>query len=573
MSIIDNGEVIGTVVIDENGQWEFTPDQPLEEGDHSISVVITDPAGNASEPSESLDFTVQAQAPTLSLDSVYDDVEGIVGEIAQGGLTNDAQPMLSGTAGNGAVRVLIHDGQTLLGSALVDGDGNWQFELPALADGEYSLTLVAETASGTPSESLEWNFTVDTLAPGAVSGLDLVDDEPQVTGTIEQSGLTNDATPTYSGQASGAAWVNIYDGSELIASVAVDAEGNWSFTPEEALYEGAHRFSAAAVDEAGNEGERSVGWNFSVDVTAPGRLTNMGLYDQVGPNPATDWGDIPKGGKTDDPWPNFHGQVDTFGAKYVYVYDDGKFLGSATVNQLTLEWVFEPYMPLQSGQHSLQARAVDEAGNMGPLSDPWNFTIAMPVANPPSIINVYDDVGDWQEYLQKEDYTDDVHLTVKGSCGLGNLVTLYANGVAVGSQVVNEDGYWYITTSDLRDVANADGSVYLVAGAEGLPSTGPFIIFLEEAVMQPQALAEPLLADEGLVTGLLEAMASGQEARAEAKPLSLADLLQVREPAAEATTPELLSAAAAPAPAAEPVVFDNLLVKQDLLALQQQQLV
>uniref|UniRef100_UPI003AAEA496 Ig-like domain-containing protein n=1 Tax=Pseudomonas citronellolis TaxID=53408 RepID=UPI003AAEA496 len=564
VSILDNGEVIGTVVIDENGQWAFTPEQPLEEGDHSLSVVVTDPAGNASEPSESLDFTVQAQVPTLSLDSVYDDVEGILGEIAQGGLTNDAQPMLSGTAGNGAVRVLIHDGQTLLGSALVDGDGNWQFELPELADGEYSLSLVAETASGTPSESLEWSFTVDTQAPEAVTGLDLVDDEPLITGTIEQSGLTNDAMPTFSGQAIGAKWVNIYDGSLLIASVSVDAEGNWSFTPEEALYEGVHRFSAAAVDEAGNEGERSVGWNFTVDVTAPGRVTNLGLYDMIGPNPETDWGDVPKGGKTDDPWPNFYGQVDTFGVKYVYVYDDGKFLGSATVNQTTLEWAFEPRLPLQSGKHSLQACAVDEAGNVGPLSEPWDFTIALPIAADPSIINVRDDVAG--VYLQKEDFTEDVTLTVKGSSPLGTTVTLYANGVAVGSQTVDEDGYWYITTSDLSLLANPDGSVSLVAEAEGLAPTGPFTIFLEDSVLQPQVLAEPLGGEEALMAGLFAALELHQEPVAQAQPLSLQGLLQAP---AGAQAPGV----AATPPAAEAPVPDSMLVKQDLLALQQQQLV
>ncbi|WP_069866079.1 Ig-like domain-containing protein [Pseudomonas citronellolis] len=572
VSILDNGEVIGTVVIDENGQWEFTPEQPLEEGDHSISVMVTDPAGNASEPSESLDFTVQAQVPTLSLDSVYDDVEGILGEIAQGGLTNDAQPTLSGTAGNGAVRVLIHDGQTLLGSALVDGNGNWQFELPELADGEYSLSLVAETASGTPSESLEWSFTVDTQAPDAVTALDLVDDVPLITGSIEQDGLTNDATPTFSGQAPGAKWVNVYDGDTLLGSAAVDAEGNWSFTPDEPLSEGTHQFIAAAVDEAGNEGERSAGWNFTVDVTAPGRVTNLGLYDMIGPNPETDWGDIPNGGKTDDPWPNFYGQVDTFGVEYIYIYDNGTFLGSATVNQLTLEWAFEPYMQLATGSHSFQACAVDAAGNMGPLSDAWDFTVAIPVSPYPSIINVHDDVAG--VYLQKEDFTEDTNLTVKVSCAPGNLVTLYANGVAVGSHVVDEDGYWTFSTGELAHLANADGSVDLVVGAEDLPSSGPYTIFLEDSVLQPQLLAEPYEAGDAAVAGLLGALAVGQEARAEAKPLSLADLLQAREPAAEASAPELLSAAAAPAaPAAEPVVFDNPLVKQDLLALQQQQLV
>ncbi|WP_447842269.1 Ig-like domain-containing protein [Enterobacter ludwigii] len=41
----------------------MTPENPLAEGQHEAVVVITDPAGNASEPSDPIDFVVDLTPP------------------------------------------------------------------------------------------------------------------------------------------------------------------------------------------------------------------------------------------------------------------------------------------------------------------------------------------------------------------------------------------------------------------------------------------------------------------------------------------------------------------------------
>ncbi|MGL5997673.1 MAG: Ig-like domain-containing protein, partial [Pseudomonas proteolytica] len=51
VTIIDDDLPIGTAIVGEDGRWEFTPDPALSEGPHPITVIVTDPAGNASEPS------------------------------------------------------------------------------------------------------------------------------------------------------------------------------------------------------------------------------------------------------------------------------------------------------------------------------------------------------------------------------------------------------------------------------------------------------------------------------------------------------------------------------------------
>ncbi|WP_454055965.1 Ig-like domain-containing protein [Cupriavidus sp. Marseille-Q8015] len=58
VDIYDGGEKIGTVTADETGAWSFTPETPLADGDHSLTVMSTDAAGNTSEASVPVAFTV-----------------------------------------------------------------------------------------------------------------------------------------------------------------------------------------------------------------------------------------------------------------------------------------------------------------------------------------------------------------------------------------------------------------------------------------------------------------------------------------------------------------------------------
>uniref|UniRef100_UPI001F4F31B3 Ig-like domain-containing protein n=1 Tax=Serratia oryzae TaxID=2034155 RepID=UPI001F4F31B3 len=46
ITVYDNGQTIGSVVIDGNGNWTFTPDTALGEGSHQLVVTETDPSGN-----------------------------------------------------------------------------------------------------------------------------------------------------------------------------------------------------------------------------------------------------------------------------------------------------------------------------------------------------------------------------------------------------------------------------------------------------------------------------------------------------------------------------------------------
>ncbi|WP_445974320.1 Ig-like domain-containing protein [Klebsiella pneumoniae] len=122
------------------------------------------------------------------------------GPLTSGGLTNDATPVLSGTAEAGAT-VTIYDGSTVLGTAVADEDGHWRFTPDPLGEGEHRLsTTVTDVAGNTSGHSPDFVLTVDTtVAP--VSDLQVTDDVAQHTGPLTSGGLTNDATPALSGTA------------------------------------------------------------------------------------------------------------------------------------------------------------------------------------------------------------------------------------------------------------------------------------------------------------------------------------------------------------------------------------
>ncbi|SDH82185.1 Ig-like domain-containing protein [Pseudomonas panipatensis] len=493
-NVSDNGTLLGSALVDANGDWSFTPSTPLAEGAHSLSATLTDKAGNTSPASDTLDFSVELTAPSVTIVALRDDVGAITGNIAQGGVTDDTLPSLTGMA-SGAVAVLIFDGQTLLGSVAVQADGSWQADaLTPFAEGPHTLNVVAQSAAGVQSAPVQWDFTVDTQAPAGVTGLQLIDDVGRITGPIAHGGVTDDARPTFSGQANGADLVQVYDGQTLLGSAAVQADGSWAFTPNAPLAEGNHALSAVAMDTAGNQSAPSAEWKFDVDLTAPGNVINLDLYDDAGKVVGT----VANGGVTDDSKPFYSGQVDSPDAVLVYIYDKGMLWGSATVDSQTSEWGYLPYLPLDSGQHSFQAQAMDAAGNLGPLSAAWNFFLDGPKPKAPAITNVVDDFGTQTGYLQKEDYTDDTTPTINGTGAAGAVLTLYANDVAVASQIIDARGNWTVTTSDLTSIAHADGSVNLVAksvnsaGVAG-PATGGYLIYLgnDPDAPMPAAFSAP----------------------------------------------------------------------------------
>jgi hypothetical protein len=99
-------------------------------------------------------------APVIT--AVTDGGIPVAGTVANGGLTNDATPTLTGTAEPNST-VMIFDGATPLGTATADGTGAWTFTTVALPEGGHSFTATATDADPDVTWVLESLATIRAI--------------------------------------------------------------------------------------------------------------------------------------------------------------------------------------------------------------------------------------------------------------------------------------------------------------------------------------------------------------------------------------------------------------------------
>ncbi|HBC0588726.1 TPA: Ig-like domain repeat protein [Enterobacter cloacae] len=490
VDIYDNDEKIGSVIVDDEGKWSYTPDKPLAKGDHEITTTVTDPSGNTSEPSPGISFTVDPDPNQVTVGEVVDDQGPIVGNLKPGTVTDDARPELSGKGKPGST-VTIMDGDDVLGSTVVDPDGNWTFTPEQdLADGDHSLTVISKDPAGNDVTSPSFDISVDTVAPEKpVIGV-ATDDVGSSRGDLSSGSTTDDANPTFKGSAEPGSRVDIYDNGELIGSTVVDENGGWQFTPTTALPEGEHHITTTATDKAGNTGPESDDFVLITDYTAPdaSKLAITEVYDDV--NTA---GVIASGEETDDNRPLIKGTGAEPG-NIITVYNGDKVIGTAKV-QADGTWSLEPTTPLPDGKYTLTAKETDGVGNVSGPSGEYIINVATVPPQAPTLDTVYDDVAPHADYLQKGDVTNDTTPTLSGSSGVaGGTISIYDNGRLIGTTTVGSNGSWSFTP----DTALADGSHNFTAtvtdgvGRTSEP-TGGFGIVIDTKA--PDAASDLLVTD------------------------------------------------------------------------------
>ena len=181
--IMDGGKVIGTSIVGKDGQWTFTPTTALAHGEHIITLIEKDAAGNKSEPTAGFKFNVDLKAPKQPVISdVLDDEKNQ--QVPQNGMTADNTPTLKGTAEPGASVEVFANG-IKIGEAPVDTDGTWTFTPDeALSDGPYSFTSVTVDSAGNRGlQSQPYDLIIqvpDTTAPDKPGSDEIVDDNGQV---------------------------------------------------------------------------------------------------------------------------------------------------------------------------------------------------------------------------------------------------------------------------------------------------------------------------------------------------------------------------------------------------------
>jgi hypothetical protein len=429
VEVFDGQDSLGVVDVDQNGDWTFTPDNNLSEGQHSFTARTTDLAGNTSTSAAlvvTIDVEPPADPPTGRLDAGSD-----TGASNSDGITSDDTPTLSGVAeANATVTLVINGGAPVQVTA--DGDGAWSYTSGQLPQGEYSVVLTQTDLAGNTSDPSDpFVFTIDTAAPGTPSVPDLRNDSD--TGEENDDNLTNDSTPTFSGTAEpGATVVLISDVDDVIGSGVADDEGDWTITVSQ-LQAGAHEITALARDTAGNESGESNALSITVDLTTVQPTIDLQAGSDSG---ASDSDNI-----TNDTTPSFSGTAEA-GAS-VSVFSGQVPLGTTTADQ-NGDWSLTS-IELGASAHSITAVATDLAGNQS-TSNILSLLVDVAANAPTVALAVSSNSGQTNDNLTLDDTP-----TFTGTAEPGATVSITIDQDAPVDVVADQDGVWSYTAGVLAE--------------------------------------------------------------------------------------------------------------------------
>ncbi|WP_448675503.1 Ig-like domain-containing protein [Pseudomonas nicosulfuronedens] len=454
---------IATTTADANGDWSVTPTQPLPEGNNDIVVVVTDPAGNASEPNV-LPIVIDTTAPSAPVikDVVDNDDPAHPIDIPKDGATNDTTPVISGDGAEKGDIIHVFDGETELGSTTAKDDGSWSFEVPAdkaLDEGEHEFTVKAEDPAGNISDASEpYSIVIDTTAPSAPTIDKVIDnDDPAHLVDVPKDGSTNDTTPVISGGgAEKGDIIHIFDGKDELGSVTVtNDDGTWSFEvpADKALKEGEHDFTVKAEDPAGNTSDASEPYPISIDTTTPSIPVIKDVVDNDDPDHPID---VPKDGSTNDTTPVISGDGAEKG-DIIHVFDGETELGSTTAKD-DGSWSFEvpAEKALEEGEHEFTVKAEDPAGNISEPSAPYPIVIdTVGPDDKTTHLTINTVAGDDVLNAAEAEVQQTISGKATGEFQQGDIVSFTLNGTVYSAKVA-ADGTWgvQVAGSDLAKETN-----------------------------------------------------------------------------------------------------------------------
>ncbi|MBR0778071.1 VCBS domain-containing protein [Bradyrhizobium diazoefficiens] len=336
---------------------------------------------------------------------------GITGSIGQPVYGTGAH--LIGTATPGStVTIIANGGTTVLGTGIVDGNGNFDLITSPLTDGIYTFQAVMQT--GTTSQTSA-GFVVNVI-PTA----------PAITTQI--GAPLNGDTVELKGTALPGQTVKLYlDGSSTAFATGVaDANGNFDIvTP--ALIDGSHTIRATDTNSQGLTSALSAGFTVNVNPTAPTLTAVVNSPFNAGPITVKGTGEA---------------------NRIIKIYADGgaTVLGTGSTDG-NGNFSFSTSSGLSNGVHTLTAVTVN-----GSLSSTVSNNLSVTVV--PSAPAITTLVG------QPDNGST---IEVKGTGQPNQTVTLYADGgtTAVGTGTIDATGHFDITTT----LTFADGVHRLTATA------------------------------------------------------------------------------------------------------------
>jgi hypothetical protein len=481
VNVYDGSTPIGSTVADESGNWEFTPENNLNQATHGVSTKATDAAGNSSGGSFARMITIDTSNPAVAIASP-----------SEGQMIGDNTPefIFSTNDDNASTTTCQIDGGTPSNCASPATS-------PELTDGSHSLTVTSSDQAGNVAAATR-NFVVDTAAPqtllsgtpqaidgnndpafvfssnavhatfecklddgdwstctSPLSFMDLTDsshafsvrstDEAGNTDTSPPSfgwtidtiapavpvldqphdpTITTDRRPTFSGTAETGSTIEVRNGSTVLATATTDGSGAWQATPNSDLAEDGYQAVAYARDDAGNLSGGSNLVHLDIDATAPNTTVTSapGSFDN-NPNPEFAFA-------SNEDEVTFECNVDDTG-------------WSACASQFQLSGLLD-------GAHTVLVRATDNAGNVDDSVAEIDWTLDMVAPGAPAF-----------ESPANGSRANPTHPHLTGAAEARAIVTIYVDGEEAGTAAADAQGNWSLTL--VAALGDGDHSVLAVA--------------------------------------------------------------------------------------------------------------
>ncbi|MGO0737265.1 Ig-like domain-containing protein [Enterobacter hormaechei] len=258
------GGKLYTATVDASGNWTATVPSAdlggLKDGDASVQVSVTNVNGNSA--SAGREYSVDATAPTVSIEIVSDNNIINAAEAQQDLVVNGVSNAEAGQT----VTVTLNGVDY---TTTVQANGSWSVTVPsadigAITDGDYTITAAVADKAGNPA-SADRDVLVDTTVPQLT--INTVSDDDVINSAEHAQALI--VTGSVTGAAAGDVVTVTINNKDYTATL--DTSGRWSVgvpaADVSALAAGDHTITAALTDKAGNS--NSTTHEVEINLTAP----------------------------------------------------------------------------------------------------------------------------------------------------------------------------------------------------------------------------------------------------------------------------------------------------------------